>query len=643
MKQWEASTTHQLEDLRDQLRREARRQIQGYQESRQAELERRESSKKISEDFASRITNFVKQKREGKSKEDLLAISESELRQEFEQFWKTLLASIPPLDLKPAQVLQDAEKALRAHHKDDYELLVSRKEAKSLRDYQEKDFRTDEYYDERKSEKIQFWRNNIPVVKQKINKLKDDLLARLKKELDEWEQQLRPYNAKYLSDFLPLVFDEFKETSHQLDKMGFSLKKECKADLLGVICGYAIRQIEDIDKQWREAQDPIATMEKEKDTFWQLFQTRFRNANLSSAVVGTLLSIIEQGIAQKIENDLTRTVIQQVRASAKYSRAFRDKQSLIASKMIDLADRDNFSDFIEYIDDPRPALKKWVACNVDEYNSNDVRGIQATIRESIEVLAETAKDVIKKTNIAIESSPNSDRPVLAWIEKFSEVKGVRLIIDKLERIEMLCRESTVNDDFTFPEHEIDERLENLKKNLFNTDQLNDFSKMETSRYQKLRNQVAEEIIDQVLGCVEACPFCGEICCLQIKSHDNSHVTLNNMHRPQGVRGWRPVDGSPKLLTQTCSEDVAGTREFHNEDTDWKFVPYRDYRTIYANWDIKGDPSSSGDDYWKWFMAKYRTQLALKRIAEEPDIPPAWDCITKEQATDKLRRIVDGQA
>jgi hypothetical protein len=222
-----------------------------------------------------------------------------------------------------------------------------------------------------------------------------------------------------------------------------------------------------------------------------------------------------------------------------------------------------------------------------------------------------------------------------------EHKGSDLIIDNLERVERLYSQFS-KEDFTFPDDEISKELQKVKQQLLNIAELNNFSQAKNQQYQKLRNQVTQRIINEVLGCVEACPFCGEICSLATNNHKGtSHATLNNIHRPQGVTGFRDKD-TRKLITGICSEYVAGEYQFQNSDTNLNWKSYKQYRDVYPNWDIKGDFSVKAEDYWKWFMYKYRTELAREYRAEEPDIPYDWKNITKEQATENLRKIVDNK-
>lgn len=177
--------------------------------------------------------------------------------------------------------------------------------------------------------------------------------------------------------------------------------------------------------------------------------------------------------------------------------------------------------------------------------------------------------------------------------------------------------------------------------------MSDLAKDGQEKYINLRAKVAEEIIQEKIGCLKSCPFCGEICINGENGHQDNHRTP--YHRPQGIYGYSwSEDSDPikakKLITENCQHLVHGDYRFKNSDTNHQWTSYKDYRQVnsyYASWQINGDPSIEASSYWKWFMATYSYQLAKLYNAVEPDIPGPWKSLNKEKEIEKLRKLIDG--
>ncbi|AFY39981.1 hypothetical protein Lepto7376_3822 [[Leptolyngbya] sp. PCC 7376] len=647
MKKWEASTINSFEEWLDNKKRTSIQQIESYHDSRLAALKRMKKSVGYKEVFTKRITAYVKQKKQNKGAEILINLQETELRHEFDSLWEDLLKEIKSPTFKSENVVLDIESILSVRYRKTFSSITQRKGRKVLQDCHIEEFKiSNEYYRELGIQGFinTLNRKDILEIEEQINRLKNNLLKELYEKLDRAERKLTPYNQNLsmFSKFLVRVDEQFLKTSEDargvLKILGFILTRECKSDLFMIISGEAIRRLEKIHKLWREEQDPVLTMDKERESYWQLFLTMFQSANLQQATIAILKEIIEEGISQNIENELPNWILN-IRQELKYNKFFRTKQSLIAGIMIDLSEKDNFEDYLEYIRYPKTAFKKWFAQHIDHYNRDGK--IRRIVETEIDTSVQQAISIIQKTNASIFDSSDKSYSILNWLDKFLELDGSNLISENIERIERLA-EQFPKEDFIFPDNEIHENLQEVKNNLLTSVLLSQLSKATSEKYQKIRNQVVQKIFDDNLQCVESCPFCGEICMLGAKhKSDILHVSFKNIHRPQGLTGFSD-DQTNRLNIESCSELIAGNYRFKNYDTNGEWKNYKSYRDIYPTWDIKGDFSLEVEDYWKWVMYKYNSEFAKQYSAKEADIPEAWKMITKEQATENLRQIIDGQ-
>jgi len=89
------------------------------------------------------------------------------------------------------------------------------------------------------------------------------------------------------------------------------------------------------------------------------------------------------------------------------------------------------------------------------------------------------------------------------------------------------------------------------------------------------------------------------------------------------------------MVELCTSLVGSERCFICEDTNGVFVKYKQYKTIYPNWNIVHD-TVQVPDYWKWFVAKHNGQLSVWAKAKDADIPCEWYRIQKARAINSVR-------
>lgn len=669
MQQWESNTLNRLRDLRDELERKANKQIDGYENARRMELTIDNEVLNYEEIIRQEIRIFV-QKEKDRRQEEVLNLSEEELKLLFDTQWYSWIAKLQSNyrnPLQKADVESDIIKILREDYNKFWRQIrekidsvnnpsrhPSPKNRFELRNLNFNNFYIQKEHYEidnvndlknrwKKINKLQFqeaFKNHEQQAIEKIELFKNRIFDYINQYLQKKEHSSNlPYRYRdtYIREMLREVTEKIeKESQRLLNETSFKLTPDFEIDLLLAVCGYAIERLEKIDQRFREAQNPILKIEQQKEYYFDIFQVSFNQENAQSAIASHLLRVFLEGILEKVEQELADEIYRQMK-SITNSQILNDKQSLIASVLISLAEKGSINDYIYYIHYPEESIKTWIAKYVDEFNSKE-SGIENIIKKQIEDLVYIANDSVDKTNRHIENHPENSN-IQGWTEKFRELGESHLIFRNLEKVETFGREiDTI--DFDYIKDQINKGLDNAQSSLL--EELCDFSKSETEQYSYLRSNVVDQIITSVIGCIEACPFCGEICISGRDNHDSDHETP--YHRPQGVTGYRPISGSPKLVTKTCSQYIAGNGRFKNSDTNQELVDYKDYRQVndyYRSWKINGDLSLESSSYWKWFMATYSSELAEYYDAEEPDIDSTWKSLTKEGEIEKLRKIIQG--
>ncbi|NEP79153.1 MAG: hypothetical protein F6K39_13865 [Okeania sp. SIO3B3] len=639
MQQWENNTFYRLQDLRDELKNKANKDLDNFENRRKVELSVSQEVSKYENIIKKDIRKLVQEEKDRKG-EEVLDLSEQELRKLFEDKWSDWISnwsSHYKYPNKKADVEKDIIRILMEWYPQNWKFIDEKRKKKSkLSNFNFNNFYILEnhYHYEGKRTKA---------VDQKIEKFKDKLFDEINQFLQEKENNLQPYQQSYITEILNKITNKINQQSENpVDKTSFKLTKDFEIDLTIAVCGQAIKQLEKIDQNFREAQNPIIKIKEQKEYYFDIFKVSFNQENSQSAIVAQLIRVLSEGILEKVEQELANKVYDQMK-SITYSQIFNDKQSLIADVLISLAEKGNLKDYITYIRYPEESIKNWVGEYFNKFNLND-KGINNIIEKQVEQLVDIAKYSVETTNRYIENQSQDSRNIVVWTEKFRESAENKLIFKNLEKVETFG--SDINDiDWEYIQTEVNKGLDSKQQELIN--ELHEFSQPKTDQYIYLKERVVDKIITSVIGCVEACPFCGEICILG-QPHDDSVAHHTPYHRPEGVNGYRwgtNSDKNDKLITKTCPQAIADNDQFRNSATNDEWVNSQDYRQVndyYRSWKISPDLSLESSSYWKWFMATYSSELANHYNAKEPDIDITWKSLTKEKEIEKLRKIIKGE-
>jgi hypothetical protein len=645
MQQWEANTFARLEDLKDKLRRQNNDQIQNYHDNRLAEINIHIAGEGYEKRITEMIRKFVQEeKKRQREQGEMLSLPEEELSRLFNYQWVLWIAELrreyDKNPLKPANIEKHNQDALIAFYPDKWTDII--KKIQKPKTLNNSDFSVHKNYYEKTEffDQVTGWvlKTKEKEVKKEIEKIKNKLFEDVTELLRDKEISYQPYNDTDIVNIIQRIKSTIEKKSEELFRnFAFRLTPDLTIDLTIAICGYAIERLKNIDQKYRDNHDPIKNLDKKY--YFGIFKVSFNKENLVSTMVSVLCEIIRQGIAEKIEASLKSEIGNKM--LIKNFKIFTDKQSLIANILVSLAQKGDIHSYATYIHYPEQSIKNWMSSYFDEFNTTN-KGIEGLIEDKIKRLLDVAENFVESTNQYIESQDENSRFITNWTKKFRELTRDHLILKNIERIEILSDSFEGDFDFKYFQNEINKELNATKSKL--ASKLSDFSNPQTKKYADLRSDVVNDIIRLRIGCLKSCPFCGEICIAggvdEDHNHEGNHETP--YHRPQGITGYRPVYGKPKLAIETCQQDVAGEGSFINPDTNGEYRLYKDYRKVndyYASWKINGDLSLETGSYWKWFMAAYSFELAILYDADEPDIPESWKSLSKEKEIEKLRKLI----
>ncbi|KAM9393684.1 interferon-induced very large GTPase 1-like isoform 2-T2 [Pholidichthys leucotaenia] len=424
------------------------------------------------------------------------------------------------------------------------------------------------------------------------------------------------YNSVYLNEVASNVHQTLKNC--QPNKK-WTFKKEFTVDLLLHVFDITERWISESHKQFQMNNDAHTYLNSKKRESYNIFKS-FYDRNSSIVVFGEIICEKLKVSIEKAVCNLTRIALaEELRCTTP---AFNGNRSKLEKYVLkSLAEKENFDDFVTYIQDPRKFVEAFIEETV---NSQMLRENKA-----LNILKKKFEDTFKFVSQALFDATTEvttqKGDIVIWGEKFFGLLKDKLILDNLS-----CESFTDIGDLDFLKQKIDEGLDSMKKKM---------SQLSVKQIKEFRLSPGKILINQLCDCCwEKCPFCSAVCICTIKDHakDNDHSA--QFHRSQAVNGVH-FRSTVELSVDFCTTKVVSDGSFYPDSTSEVPHPYKKYRTAgarFATWDIT--PDNSKLKYWTWFLCQFKKKLEEHyklKFEGRGEIPQEWRKHTKEEAIKSL--------
>ncbi|XP_078508772.1 interferon-induced very large GTPase 1-like [Lissotriton helveticus] len=283
-----------------------------------------------------------------------------------------------------------------------------------------------------------------------------------------------------------------------------------------------------------------------------------------------------------------------------------------------LLEKNSFTNYVEYINNYVVFVKGWIWTHIlHQYK----RGNQ------LETLEKNVLSDITKKIRDIFREVNHFATVSEFLENFCHLLKEHLVISRDTLQVVLFQNTAEIGEFSA---DVLFFLSEIERNI-----LSGFKDCDIEeKFSKLTMRPQDELFNKVFGCGKQCPFCKAPCEAGGQAHTEHFATV---HRPQGLGRVRDVD-TQKLVYAVCSSIVASKTKFQQSETEGKWHPYKDYRSLYPDWSIQPDPSISASDYWKYNFSLFNEAYAKEYSAQPADLPEDWRQLTKAQARQSLQEV-----
>ncbi|XP_036453492.1 up-regulator of cell proliferation-like isoform X1 [Colossoma macropomum] len=449
-----------------------------------------------------------------------------------------------------------------------------------------------------------------------LQMLSERIVAKSEQFIAEKVATKTDYDDTYVREVLQIVDEgliSYKTPKH-CEKIEVPLKKH--------ICGIAGKKFQTMHDSFIQENDPCRCLEQSRDMycsdFKDLFHERdqcqkkakdFADCCLMPAVEAYLFSAL--GI--EIVDEMTKGKIH-----------FSTRTFFQEFILKELLDESNYLNYLKYIITNESFIKSKILIEI--VKCFIIEDKLAELEEQL--LTKIAKDITKSI-----SKAQVDK------QKSSSIKDFIFTICKDLEETLVIPVDSVEELVSLNNAKVEQFAEWLTKSVEEMKMLLQQKCEKQSLEEKIENlqfKPVEELIQQLVGCGEQCPFCGVPCEATGTGHTEHFATI---HRPQGLISYHS-HLTTKLVTDICTSSVFSEKLFICEKTGNKPHPYKRYSEIYPNWRIPPD-TTEASNYWKYVMAKFSEEFASYYKTQPADIPPAWKHITKEQAENSLKKSFGG--
>lgn len=306
------------------------------------------------------------------------------------------------------------------------------------------------------------------------------------------------------------------------------------------------------------------------------------------------------------------------------------KRSLIGRMLRSFCNQGDFEQFLSFVEDYDHCSRKYIllflVTQINDGSEPLIWKLKGDVIE--ENITNAIQAVTQTTSHCVETG---DCSLCAWMQTFTEhFEGLN---DR--RFEYLEKHVNFSDVEVFAEdcrtilrklkHRLNDRIELPEKGNVDSTKTFLFS---------LSRNMHEEISTNIIGCIEQCPLCGNVCKFDLENHEYHSVLP---HIPIGIKGGRDRE-SDELISLTCPSLVSNNNIFTSLDLEDEEISKLStfMKNIHPTWHVQ-DAENDPHVFWKYIFNRFNRQFAEFYECREGKLPPEWKEYSMEDAIRSVER------
>lgn len=462
-------------------------------------------------------------------------------------------------------------------------------------------------------------------------------LASVLSHLEEFEKTPKEFDPHMLHKLFKLCdLDNYRAETNEETSIKFT--KEFRIMVIVKVFTHALKVFDEMQAIYEERTSIKNRVEAEKEDFWNMFRSVFVKEDEEITLANMFVRILKPKIIAKVDEYLEHEI---------YTLTIHtnsDKTQILVKVLRDLVEGD-WKKFQAYLRSAKQECKDWLTKRIkEEFFSAKGKSnrYQEKARAHLLKISLGIRESIDEAKNEECEGGETEVSLVDWLNSFRLNEKLEVGFAVNDFFTMTLTSSTTIKD-------MDNFIKNVRKELDNCeDEIRKLFDGTTIRTDIGHGQDSpfHKAFDEVWGCNEQCPFCGEFCRLGEKHEGTDHICLQ--HRPDGLNGtyWEPTNN---LSTYSCSFSVQSSHRFGcgfcrrqelctTEDCK-EYHDFKEYKKYFKEWDIyPSADKTEKSEFWAFMMHKHAKELSEHFGKGFPDMPPSWETITPEQAKESLNNL-----
>ncbi|XP_065125136.1 interferon-induced very large GTPase 1-like [Paramisgurnus dabryanus] len=632
LNQWKASFEIKIKELQENIVRETKKKLNKV-------LQQRDLKKNIDAQRTQHENSLFEKSKTLAMKLKDKVNDENIIKKEFDSFWKEQMYKIiretPPV--KNIDILNDVTDLLRNTSGSlpvDYKKISSEYiNMLSLRSYSD-------YVQLKKSSGVMGPIKNAykgakeifgfvvlsPEDEVQIRRLINEIADDTDQMIQSYNIAKMGYNISYIQELIDYI--KTKITDHEEEpKVKYVFKREFFRNLVVCICQRANKTFTDQHRFYREANDPVLYSNLKREEYYNIFQKYCQGATSAAITAEFICNKLKETIEQYVYKNTARDLADEMKTNCESLNG--NRSNLEKHILKTLANKEDFTAYMNYIENPRDYFKDFIRGEVSQYIT---KGFHDSVQPKMEKnITQLEQKIIHAAQESTKHIQEINGDLHSWLTHFTHLLSDVLVFS----VSDLSGVNISDVDITVLEDVIVKEIPSVISDI-----LSRFTKETLLLKLDNTDRPDELLIDHFCQCCWVqCPFCAAICTNTIENHDGDHSVP--FHRNIGLNGWH-YRGTTNLAINICTSAVASDRSFYPDASDVKCL-WKEYRKggpKYAQWSITPDLSEL--PYWKWFVCKFQKNLEeyyKKTYEGSRKIPDEWRKYSKEDAIESLDKYI----
>ncbi|XP_065125137.1 interferon-induced very large GTPase 1-like [Paramisgurnus dabryanus] len=632
LNQWKASFEIKIKEIQENIVRETKKKLNQV-------LQQREMKKKIDAQLSQHENSLFEKSKDLAMKLKDKANDENIMKKEFDSFWKEQMDEIirDTPTVKNIDILKDVTDLLRNTYESlpvDYKKISSEYiDMLSLRSYSD-------YVQVKRSSGVMgplkhFYKGAkkkpsfvlSPDDKVQVRTLINEIANQTDKMIQSYNIAKMGYNIIHIQQLIDYIKKKISKYEEE-PSVKYVFKREFFRDLVVWICQRAKKTFTDQHRLYREANDSVLYFDLKREEYYKIFQKYFQGATSAAITAEFMCNKLKETIEQNVYKKTARDLADEMKTN--HESLNGNRSNLEKHILKTLANKEDFTAYMNYIENPRDHFKSFIRDEVSQYITE--RFDDSVQPKMVNNIKQLQKKIINAAQESTKHIKEINGDLHSWLTHFTHLLSDVLVFS----VSDLTGVNIGDVDITVLEHVIVKEIPSV---IYDTR-----IKFTTETFPvKLENtdRPDELLIDHLCQCCWVqCPFCAAICTNTIENHDEDHSVP--FHRNVGLYGWH-YKGTRNLAINICTSAVASDHSFYpdpNSDVLCLWKEYRKGGPKYAKWSITPDLSEL--PYWKWFVCKFQKNLEeyyKKTYKGSGKIPDEWRKYSKEEAIESLDKYI----